>query len=260
MKIAKKYRTSEVIRKICEIAGRMQKTAKSAMTCKVTSTAGEITGVEFGNEIARILPEEFGLLLNKKTKPLFDLAWMEENLFQSKITGKEPLARGPVVVCIDESGSTSGAVVEFEKAFLFGMWLVAAEQKRPFYVIRFAYHTKTHEIQGASDMLEVMESFLSGGTDFNKPLTDACDIIEGCPKFKAADLIFLTDGGDSVSPEVLNRVKANKERLQFRIIGGAFGGYTDTLKPFCDRIFALNTVADLDNREVVAMLEAAFTI
>jgi uncharacterized protein with von Willebrand factor type A (vWA) domain len=52
--------------------------------------------------------------------------------------------------------------------------------------------------------------------------------------------LFVTDGEARVSEEFLSSFKVTVEQLACRVIGLQIGGYsTDTLTPFCDRVFRL---------------------
>ena len=49
----------------------------------------------------------------------------------------------------------------------------------------------------SSDMINLAQTFLGGGTDFALPLERAMNVINES-RFKQADLIFVTDGEDRV--------------------------------------------------------------
>lgn len=67
------------------------------------------------------------------------------------------------------------------------------------------------------DVLEVAEPLFNGGTDFQRPLTEARQIIEAGGRFERADVVFVTDGLCRVTPEFLAEFDTFKKRTGARV-------------------------------------------
>lgn len=220
IKAVQKLLKNDFIKKILDMAGRMQSVATHAIESKLDRGDLKVVGVETGGDLGKILPSE--LCISKACEPLFIYRMIEKQLMQYRGEGKKPMGHGPIIVCIDESGSMRGSKNVFAKAFLFGMWVVAMAQRRTFHVIRFAYNATHHVVSSLKDITKLMEIFMGGGTSFEPPLKKAVEIISDAeqknPEMKTADMIFLTDGVGHVSEKVLKEIKDKKDRLNFKVL------------------------------------------
>jgi Mg-chelatase subunit ChlD len=63
---------------------------------------------------------------------------LRKNLMQFKLEGKEKEGKGPLIVCIDNSGSMAGEREEWAKGFALGLLTIAKKQKREFCIIHFS--------------------------------------------------------------------------------------------------------------------------
>ena len=68
-----------------------------------------------------------------------------------------------------------------------------------------------------ANVLEVAEPFFNDGTDFQRPLMEAQQIIEDSSHFERADVTFVTDGLCRVTPEFLAESYAFKKRTGTRV-------------------------------------------
>ncbi len=102
--ISKAYKLKEIAKQ----AGRLKRIAAAKQRSKSRSVKTAIEGVETGNDLAHLLPSEYLHLKVPSMRPLFAKAYHERSLLQYKLGGKEKLGLGPVVVCLDSSGSMEG--------------------------------------------------------------------------------------------------------------------------------------------------------
>ncbi|RLI03282.1 hypothetical protein DRO30_01360 [Candidatus Bathyarchaeota archaeon] len=256
IQIAQRIQNSRKLRKIAEIAGRFQRLALHKQQTKVTHGRDEVVDVEMGNDLARVLPSEIVMLTNSKTKLLFYKKFVEKQLSQYKLEGLEKLAKGAVVCCVDNSGSMSGSKEIWSKAVMLGLLTIARHQKRPFAVIHFGSKNECQSwlFPKANPephvLLEILEFFFNGGTDFERPLDEAIAVItdKSNPTFQKADVIFITDGECQVSDAFLAQFLTFKKRLEFSVYSILIGGYPDVLYEFSDKVL---TLQDLNNDDTV---------
>lgn len=241
MNYAAELKKNKWFREIVKLAGSMQRSSRSTLMKKIPNIGTPI-GVDFGKDLKNVLPQELAMLsMGGDFEDLFWKKWADCSLLQYKTEMEQPQESGPIIVCLDQSGSMDWRRAE-SVAFCFGMFLVAKETKRDFHVICFDDTMVSYEVDSIEVLMKIANTFLGGGTDFEKPLNEAVEIIESDPKFKKADIMFITDGCAPVSDVLVKRIADKKNAIQFKIIGMNFGGayYNGTLMKFCDVVFDAN--------------------
>ncbi|HWI54467.1 MAG TPA: hypothetical protein VNT57_02135, partial [Desulfobacteria bacterium] len=99
------------------------------------------------------------------------------------------------------------------------------------------------------ELVEIGEHFLcSSGTDFEKPLGEALKFLEK-DKYPGGDIVFITDGVCSVSPEFLEIYHQQKKNRGFRAIS-VMVNYGDVptapLEAFSDELLHSRDLKGLD--------------
>ena len=240
IKFAEKMRKNESFKKIIEMAGRKQRSARAKIATTIPDIGSPI-GIEIGGDLTKAIPSELAMLDGSEMEDLFWLNLYEGKILQHKTEEVTPQENGTFLICLDESGSMSDMSQE-NRAMVFGMYLIAKNQNRKLSVLRFDTQVIRHDINTPEDLMEFAESeFMDGGTNFERPLTMACDIIEHEDVYKKADIIFVTDGVAKVSDELKQRMSDIKEQLQFKIITLSMCGINDTIKKFSDLIFDMTS-------------------
>lgn len=238
MELLKKMKSNKSVKNIMNLAGKFQNLAQHKLMTK-TDGNESIVGVKLGSDIPQLLPDELGLLVDDDFHELKELQMLQKQLFQYKSKAKKPKTGGPIVVCVDESGSMRGSLIEQAKAFLFGMWQVAKADKREMVVVRFGGtdETITDHIKSVDDLMRVVESFInSDSTCFESPLREASRVIENGGEFTHADIVFITDDGGSFSSNFLEDFNSFRKQTQTKVISLALLPYADNIKLFSDRV------------------------
>ncbi|MBC7107027.1 MAG: VWA domain-containing protein, partial [Firmicutes bacterium] len=188
------------LREIALAAGRMRNVAFSIRRKKVRQASGEVYSVTRGNDLARVLPQELALLSRPELKKEFLRRFAEGKLLQYETRGRGEEGRGPLVVCVDTSGSMAGPKEVWAKAVMLALFAVAARQRRAFAAVNFAskYETRTFEFEkpdraSPSEIREMAEFFWGGGTNFQQALESALSVMQKSA-FKKGDIVFITDG------------------------------------------------------------------
>lgn len=247
MSLVQYFKKMKDYHKILDGIGRAKQSAITAIQTRTIFSEDEIVGVELGNDIERLCMEEVAL-----PQIIFNLKFIEGELQQYTFCGRDPFAFGPIILIIDESGSMEGENIYMAKTFMFGMWQIAKKQKRPMFVIRFDEDIVEHEIKEEMDMIHILHQMLGGGTNFEKPLTRAMDIIDSMPKYKKADILFITDGRAHVSQELINRISTKKKKMDFKIVSLVLGWNTDAVKEFSDVAY--------DKRQLQEFTQRGFSV
>ena len=157
----------------------------------------------------------------------------EKKLVQYSYDANKEVGAGPIVVCVDCSGSMAGSREIYAKALTVAMARLGKIEKRPVRVVLFSSDAEVYDspepMKGKAwidYLVDVANRFSGGGTDFNEPLTLAMDSIENHPEYSRADVVFITDGEAGVSPAVMDRLTTNKKEKGFNLFSIFVGTVT----------------------------------
>ncbi|MFK7970718.1 MAG: VWA domain-containing protein [Bacteroidia bacterium] len=169
----------------------------------------EIIGIHQSDRIESVLPAELALLSHPETEVLLALKYVEKKLltFQHRSVEKSPTpmiqpidegaaAKGPIIMCVDTSGSMFGQPELVAKAIAFALTSKALEENRPCFLISFSTDYKSLELTKLKGSLANLISFIRmsfhGGTDIKPALEEALRILKE-DNFKDADVLVISD-------------------------------------------------------------------
>ena len=254
------------IQTLCELLGKIRQIELSEKIERVRSVATvntilpdinsreEIIGIRLDRDLEHVLPAELALLADPDTAILFDLKYVESSLMCFDMKGiqnihrhveteeeqsiKEIKKQGPMVICIDTSGSMNGMPETVAKAVALFLATKAREQKRHCYLINFSTSIYTLDLSADVDM-EALLNFLGmsfhGGTDVTPALEHALDTMEQ-DAYKNADLLVISDFIMSELPEQslerIERRRIDGNRFHSLVVGNCY--MTQRLKSFFD--------------------------
>lgn len=231
------------VRQLCDLMGRLRRAEKTKrqelVRTRTTITEyvpdinsrEEIVGLVWGNDIERVVPQELTLLSDEETSVLFDVKLAEGRLMCFEMEGVQSRSRedeeerltevedeeklGPVIICVDTSGSMQGSPEIIAKAVTLFMATRAVSQKRNCFLINFSTDIETLDLSGKTGVAKVIE-FLQrsfhGGTDVNPALTHALKIMED-RKYNRSDLLVISDFLMASVPESLqDMIRLAKEK------------------------------------------------
>jgi von Willebrand factor type A domain len=199
--------SSRRLRRISELAGRLERVAAAKARSKVKPGVGEIHGIGLGGlpDLARILPSELVALRRKRLRLAFLARLLQGKALTYAMEGREPQARGPIVVLLDESSSMRECGKDiWSKAVALAILSTASKQKRAWHFVGFnGGITREVEIPAGkatpADIQRALDHGCSGGTSFDQPVLRAVNLICSAKTMKKADVVMITDGEDSLS-------------------------------------------------------------
>ena len=175
---------------------------------------GEIDGLRYSNDIASVLPCELAMMKNPAAKKLFQLKFAQKQLLSfdyqnDKAESKEEHEseevdvakkdqKGPVIICVDTSGSMSGTPENIAKTVTFALSKIAMEEERKCYLISFSTEIETLDMSDfkSGDALTRIVQFLhmsfNGGTDASPALRHAIQMLQK-DGYKNADVLMISD-------------------------------------------------------------------
>lgn len=250
-----KIRKSRKLTDLTDIIGKFKDMAIAEQKKKTKYGAVEIKSVTTGKRIEDVLPSDRMNLANDVTKKDFYRRMTDNQLLVYSKESTNSKNKGPIIMCIDTSGSMSGDREMWSKALAVGVVEIAQLQKRDFACILFssqAYEPIIIEKNkpDPEKIIQIAEEFDDGGTNFQRPLEKASKLIEDS-RFKNADILFVTDGSCDISDTFEKKFNKLKEDKEFRCIGVVIGEsqhsykrYGSTLDSFCDKVITIEEIRD----------------
>ena len=235
--LAEKIASNKKMKEIADWAGRFKQIARNKQKPNKSDSI-ERSGVTLGNDVERLLPIELGLYIHPITKNDFLRRFVEGQTMQYEQIGKEVLGKGPIILCLDQSGSMQRLDTQ-SKGFTLALMSIARKQRRDFCLILFSSSTQILTFEKgkikSSDMINLAQTFLGGGTNFALPLDGALNVINES-QFKQADIVFVTDGEDRVSASFLEAFNRKKKEKNFKVLSLVIGCSIDTVEQFADKV------------------------
>ncbi|MBI2875240.1 MAG: hypothetical protein HYY09_09125, partial [Firmicutes bacterium] len=228
-------------RKLARLMGRMKRIALASRPRCTKGVPGGVIDVETGQDLAVILPSELMDLPHPVRSRDFHRRFLERKLLQYGQEGKENLGRGPLVICLDSSGSMRGETDLLAKAVTLALVELARRERRNCAVILFSHPSHGLEGQwshpgirtfhfgkqtGPALITEMATAFLDGGTAFGPPLEETIRVLRSDEHrhLKGADTIFITDGAAALLSEpLMAQIDYEKRHKDLRIIGILIG-------------------------------------
>ncbi|MEI0487756.1 VWA domain-containing protein [Brachyspira intermedia] len=252
-KLANFLKNHKNIKELCDMLGRFMKAEESIKIEKVlrketfktkkidTNSQEEIVGITYSRDIHNILPQEKLLLAEGVLETLFGIKYFENRLLTFKKEGyidsyydryieeeiqvKEEDKKGPIIICVDTSGSMSGVPETVSKAITLYLATRAMKQKRNCYLINFSTQIETMDLTYPNTMdnlIDFLRLSFNGGTDAVPALRHAVKIMN-TENYKKSDLIFISDfvfnGFTDKDYKLAEEQKKNENRFYSLIIG-----------------------------------------
>jgi uncharacterized protein with von Willebrand factor type A (vWA) domain len=257
----RRLRMSTNLAGIMRMAGRFIAKAQRLQRQRTDLPGMEITGVELSGDLARLLPVESSLIAGAVPElELLAIARLTQRraLSYRRIL-RTPVAMGPIVVSVDESGSMTGEKIEAAKGLALAMASIARAQKRPFLLCAWADQPEggIRTASGSADaIVEWLEGMFGGGTDLQGPLhTLPTTAWPAGPVGARSDHIIITDDDVGLPDDLLESYRAWAKHMGVRTFGIGVGvRHTTTLARFCDAGVWSVPALDLDNPAIDVVL------
>lgn len=247
-----KVKNRQTLRSIINKAGKFRRVAQSKQRRKTSHGYDDMVGITVGGDVGKLIPSELALLSTPETQ--FDAyrRLMENQALVKEYRGVEKVGKGPIIVCVDESGSMKGDPVENAKAFALAMCWIAKHQKRYIGLVGYSGGTTGNLLAlppGKWDqgkLLDWLTHFFGRGTDMDVPLVELPTRYWkelGAPRGKT-DLILITDAICRVPVEMRDNFNSWKEREKVRCISIILNQPTaGELQSVSDEVYLTSTIS-----------------
>ena len=205
---------------------------------------GQISGLRLSGEIASALPSELALYHNSATRKYFEKKFLEKQLLSYSYTKMKGYSReehtteevqvaieegkGPVIICVDTSGSMHGTPEQVVKTITFALTKKCLAEDRHCYLISFSTGIEVQDMsllktgESLAELVKFLRKSFNGGTDAEPALYHAVQLMTEC-QWKRADLLLVSDFVmRELSTELvisINKCKEEKTKFFSLVIG-----------------------------------------
>ena len=158
------------------------------------SSPSDIEGISVGNDLSALLPIEMATMADEELSGLFAYRYatrrLQTFLFKSNLMKKAQKVqvararqKGPMIVCMDTSGSMQGPPERIAHSLVIKLLQIALAQKRDLLLITFSDKAKTFDVRAnRTSLLDYMRQQCGGSTDGTEMLQAAFRLIGSNPR------------------------------------------------------------------------------
>ena len=245
----KAVRSNPALLRICSLAGKFRQLAQGLHKARSKSGFEEVTGLESGGDISRLIPSELMRLGIPELEIDFLRRFSERQCLCREYEAIEKIGLGPIVIVVDESGSLVGSKNESAKAIALTLASIARKQGRWCGLVAFSGGsghrvlalppTKWNQVQ----LYSWLESFIGCGSDQDVPVQEMPAIFTeiGAPVGNT-DLIYVTDAELRISDKKASAFKDWKRTVQARLISLVLNSDPGQLSSISDEVHLVSSL------------------
>ncbi|WP_233710934.1 VWA domain-containing protein [Helicobacter salomonis] len=256
-------KNNKALMQICDLLGRMKEMQQEMIKEMIKELKSysyterhptrdykeEICGIHLSNDLENLIPQELALLDDPDLEVLFYLKFTEKRLFcfekqgyiDHHLEGIEEVEvevekeqekegeKGPIIICVDTSGSMSGTPELIAKALTLFLASHAKKSKRSCFLINFSSQTSAMDLSkggGLARLNEFLSLSFGGGTDVGLALKEGLRAMQA-ENYKKADLLVISDGDfgelDSNLAQQMQNKRQDKNRFYLLDVNGNSG-------------------------------------
>lgn len=246
-----RLKNSRRLKDIFDKAGSYRRAAKAIQNSKTKHGYDDMVGVEMAGDVDRLVTDELAFLGDEDLEMETLRRIVENQAMCLEYEGVEQLAKGPVVVVVDESGSMSGDRIANAKALALSLAWIAKHQKRWCALVGFSGGTegvlcvlkpgKWNE----TELMNWLDHFYAGGTTLDVPL----DVLPNkywqqmqAPKGKT-DIIIITDALVHAPEKMVTDFNSWKTKEEARCISIILGAQPGDLAKVSNEVHCIPSLS-----------------
>lgn len=239
---------------------------------------GEIAGLRLSDSFSDVLPSELALYNNHSTRQIFKMKYAQKQLLSYFYTrnieykktheeiedvevGKTLEHKGPMIICVDTSGSMQGTPERVAKTVAFALAQKSLEKERGCYLISFSTGIETMDLSsfnstdGITNLVKFLRMSFNGGTDANPALTHSVKLLEE-KEWKNADVLMISDFVmGKLGVELEGKIKAQQEqKCRFFSLAVTSGGNNEVISTF-DKNWIYDTSSKDSSKKLIRQIE-----
>ena len=239
---------------------------------------GEISGLRLSDSLLDALPSELALYNNSATRQIFKMKYAQKQLLSYSYTrnieykksheeteeievGETIEHKGPMIICVDTSGSMQGTPERVAKTVAFALAQKSLEEERGCYLISFSTGIETMDLSsfnstdGITNLVRFLRMSFNGGTDANPALEYSVKLLKE-KDWKNADVLMISDFVmGALGSELEKNIKAQQEKkCRFFSLAVTSSGNSEVISTF-DKNWIYDTNAKDSGAKLVRQLE-----
>ena len=245
----KAARSNPALLRICSLAGRFRQLAQGLHKARSRDGFDEITGLEAGGDISRLIPSELMRMCVPELELDFLRRFVEKQCLCREFEAEEKVGMGPVVLVVDESGSMVGSRNESAKAIALTLAWIARKQGRWCGLVAFSGGSG-HRVLALPpnkwnqvELYAWLESFIGMGSDQDLPLKEMAGIFNeiGAPQGQS-DLIYISDAQLKISQKKATEYNSWKASVKARLISLVLNTDPGDLSSISDEVHLISSL------------------
>jgi uncharacterized protein with von Willebrand factor type A (vWA) domain len=246
----RRVRSNPTLRRICELAGRFRRVAQSKQRRKAAHGLDDVVGVVTDGDWGRLLPQELAKLALPEFEDDMLRRLVERQLMCRAYRSTEPVAKGPILVSVDESGSMEGDKVHTTKALALALAWIARQQQRWCGLIAYSGNSGERLLSLAPArwnevaVMDWLEGFLGRGSSLDVPVKELPDYYRqlNAPQGQT-DVILVTDAICHIPSDLQTKFKDWKQSVQARVISLVIASDAGDLADVSDEVHLVPAIS-----------------
>lgn len=239
--LAKLLEEKQSVKELARKMGRAYISEEKKRQTRIPEASkSEVHGTHRSADLQRLLPSELLNLEDDELEMLFYAGLLEQSLQTYELSGityhngetteASRKRTGPVVACLDTSGSMLGEPLLKAKALLLAIANILKQEGRSLHVLLFGSSGEIHEYSmqdacNVTGLLQFLQKGFGGGTDFETPLRYAFELIATQEAYLKADVLMISDGDCELGNECAAFISQEKVRLDCMVYSVLCAGH-----------------------------------
>lgn len=247
---------NEVANKMGRIAadeGKQQLKVSSGMFYKFEHASGsDIEGVSVGSDLNALLPLELAHCVDYELEDVFIRRYLTNQLqlfrYKSEISNpsrsiqrKPAKLKGPMIVCLDTSGSMCGKPEKIAHSLIIKLLEIADRQRRDCYLITFSVRIHCADVRKErAKLLDLLAHTSTGDTDATQMLKATINLLDSKKEYINSDVLWITDFRIPKASESLLSQMANYRKEGTCFYGLQIGMAENRWEKYFDYIYKVS--------------------
>lgn len=213
------------------------------------SSKSDILGITVGNDLNALLPTELAHYADDELEDLFVYKYITRKLqtfrYKSEIMQparrlelKPAVQKGPMIVCLDTSGSMVGKPEKIANSLLVKLLELADRQRRSCFLIAFSVSVNPIDIRKErARLLEFFSTTATGDTDATRMLQTTFQLLQSKKEYMNADVLWISDFKIPLCDHQLTDQMLDYRKVDTHFYGLQLGIAENEWIPFFDHIY-----------------------
>lgn len=218
------------------------------------ASQSDITGISIGRDLGALLPSEWAHYCDEELEDVFLQKYVTGRLqtfgYQSRslnaarsLHKKSARPRGPMVVCVDRSGSMMGEPSNVTLALMMRLTEMCHNEQRACFVIAFTAQAKAFDVLAdRTKLLQFFNQRAEGDTDAKRMITSLVQLLTTNARYAGADVLWVTDFRIPLPPKAYLQQLVQLRQAETKLYGLQLGVAENHWLDIFDEVFAINDI------------------